>query len=167
LTIRRVARHNIGENVMSLGKGFAAAAKACARGAGHPAVFGIAVLAILLWAVSGPLFGFSDTWQLVVNTSTTIVTFLMVFLIQNTQNRDSVAVQLKLDEIIRALDNAHNAVIDLEALTDRELDHIHARYRELAEEAREAVRQGRSDKELQEVDQAGLFEGFERKPRRA
>ena len=84
-------------------------AKSTSRAAGHPVVFCAAAAVILLWAVSGPLFGFSDTWQLVINTGTTIVTFLMVFLIQNTQNRDSVAIQVKLDELIRSIEGAHLA----------------------------------------------------------
>jgi low affinity Fe/Cu permease len=89
---------------------------------GHPSAFGVALLLILVWALTGPLFGFSDTWQLVINTGTTIVTFLMVFLIQNTQNRDSGAIQLKLDELIRATQGAHNAVLDLEELTQEDLE---------------------------------------------
>jgi low affinity Fe/Cu permease len=117
--------------------------------AGHPATFAAAVSVILLWAVTGPVFGYSDTWQLVINTGTTIVTFLMVFLIQNTQNRESKAVQLKLDEIIRALAGAHNALLNLEELDEKELDAIHKRYLALAEHARAAVERG-------EVDTAAL-----------
>jgi len=103
---------------------------------GHPFAFGLAAGTILLWAATGPLFGFSDTWQLVINTSTTIITFLMVFLIQNTQNRDSEAVQLKLDELIRAIEEAHNALLDIEELTEVELDQIKTHYHDLAVEAR-------------------------------
>jgi low affinity Fe/Cu permease len=94
------------------------------------------VLIIVVWAVTGPFFGFSDTWQLVINTSTTIVTFLMVFLIQNTQNRDSTAVQLKLDELIRAIEGAHNSLLDLEELEEQDLERLRAVYEELARRAR-------------------------------
>src|SRR5882672_1115630 len=90
-------------------------------GVGSPWAFGIAVLVILTWGLSGPLFGFSDTWQLVINTGTTIVTFLMVFLIQNTQNRDAIAMHLKLDELIRAIKGARNRMVDLDELSDEEL----------------------------------------------
>lgn len=92
---------------------------------GSPQAFAIAVLVIIVWAAVGPSFGYSDTWQLVINTGTTIVTFLMVFLIQNTQNRDGRATQLKLDELIRATKNARNMLIDLENLSDKELDLVH------------------------------------------
>jgi len=100
---------------------------------------------IVVWVVTGPLFHFSDTWQLVINTGTTIVTFLMVFLIQNTQNRDSEALQVKLDELIRAIDGAHNALLDLEELEDQELDRIRLNYTNLAKKARAELRQGVSD----------------------
>jgi len=120
-------------------------ARAAARWTGRPAAFGIAVLVIIVWAVSGPLFHFSDTWQLVINTGTTIVTFLMVFLIQNTQNRDSEAVQLKLDELLRATPGAHNAVLDIEELSENELDEIKRCYSDLAKRATQEVRSGKSD----------------------
>ena len=119
---------------------------------GRPATFVLAVLIILAWAVTGPIFGFSDTWQLVINTSTTIVTFLMVFLIQNTQNRDSEAVQVKLDELIRAVEGAHDALLDLEDLEDKELESIRARYGELAKKAREQLKQGKSDTGVMDVE---------------
>jgi low affinity Fe/Cu permease len=107
-----------------------------ARAAGEPATFGVAVLIILLWGVSGPLFQFTDTWQLVINTSTTIVTFLMVFLIQNTQNRDSEAMHIKLDELIRVNELAMNAYLDLEELSEQDLDRLRAKYQRLAQIAR-------------------------------
>jgi low affinity Fe/Cu permease len=113
-----------------------------ARLTGHPATFAAAVVLIGVWLVSGPFFGFSNTWQLVINTATTIVTFLMVFVIQNTQNRDGEAVQIKLDELIRAIDGAHNSLLDLEELTEGELDHVRKEYLDLAEEAREEIRSG-------------------------
>ncbi len=108
----------------------------------QPAAFLLAVAVILVWAVTGPLFGFSDTWQLVINTGTTIVTFLMVFLIQNTQTRDTEAMHLKLDEIIRSLKGANNVLLDLEDETSDDLDEIKARYREVAEAAKEAGEEG-------------------------
>jgi low affinity Fe/Cu permease len=124
---------------------FSRFARWTARAAGHPSAFLIALLVVGFWALTGPVFGFSDTWQLVINTGTTIVTFLMVFLIQNTQNRDSVAVQLKLDELVRAVRGAHNAVLDMEELTDEELDRLRDRYEELARAAREGLRRGKRD----------------------
>jgi low affinity Fe/Cu permease len=95
---------------------------------------------IVVWGITGPIFGFSDTWQLVINTGTTIITFLMVFLIQNTQNRDSEAMQVKLDELIRATQGAQNALLDLEELEEDELDRIKAGYEEIAEQARGELR---------------------------
>jgi len=124
---------------------FAKFAKATAITAGKPATFVVAFLVIVVWAITGPMFGFSDTWQLIINTGTTIATFLMVFLIQNTQNRDSQAVQLKLDELIRASSKAHAAVMDLEQLTDTELEHIQKAYCKLANKAREDLRKGGTD----------------------
>ena len=103
---------------------------------GRPATFLLAVLVVLVWAVTGPLFHFSDTWQLVINTGTTIVTFLMVFLIQSTQNRDSEAMQVKLDEIIRAIGNAKNELLDLEELEEKDLDTIKKTYADMARKAR-------------------------------
>ena len=116
---------------------FSRFAKWTARATGRPTTFIAAALVIVLWAVSGPLFGFSDTWQLVINTGTTIITFLMVFLIQSTQNRDTEAVQVKLDEIIRALGNAKNEVLDLEELEEEDLDEIRQTYTDMAKKARE------------------------------
>jgi low affinity Fe/Cu permease len=115
---------------------FTRAAKWASRTAGRPITFMIALAIILIWAITGPIFKFSDTWQLVINTGTTIITFLMVFLIQNTQNRDTEAIQIKLDELIRALETAHNALLDLEELDDDELDAIRKDYLDLAKKAR-------------------------------
>jgi low affinity Fe/Cu permease len=120
-------------------------AKWTSRAAGHPTTFVVAVLIILVWAATGPIFAFSDTWQLVINTSTTIITFLMVFLIQNTQNRDSAAMQLKLDELIRAINGAHNGLLDLEELSDEDLARIRTRFEALARESRENLRRGLRD----------------------
>ena len=120
-------------------------AKATARQSGRPAAFLIAAATVIVWAATGPLFGYSDTWQLVINTSTTVVTFLMVFLIQNTQNRDSEAIQIKLDELIRATEGCHIALMDLEELEDEELDRMRDAYEKLAQRARDAMRKGVPD----------------------
>ena len=111
------------------------------RATGRPYTFALALAVVLVWGVTGPLFHFSDTWQLVINTGTTIITFLMVFLIQNTQNRDSEAVQLKLDELLRSTPGAHNALLDLEELEEDELDRIRATYVELAKQARKTLKE--------------------------
>jgi low affinity Fe/Cu permease len=126
-------------------------AKWTAHATGHPASFATALLVIAVWGVTGPLFHYSDTWQLVINTGTTVVTFLMVFLIQNTQNRDSQAVQIKLDELIRSVEGAHNALLDLEELTDNELTRIRERYTGLARQAREDIRSGRTDTDRPDI----------------
>lgn len=97
-------------------------------------------MTILVWAITGPIFEFSDTWQLVINTGTTVITFLMVFLIQNTQNRDSAAIQLKLDELIRATHKAHDSLMDLEELEEEELEQIRFKYEEVAAKARHNLR---------------------------
>ncbi len=110
--------------------------KSTCHRAGRPATFFLALSAIIVWACLGPLFGFSDTWQLVINTSTTIVTFLMVFLIQSTQNRDAEAVQVKLDELIRAVGHARNELLDLEELEEGDLDSLKKTFTDLAEKAR-------------------------------
>ncbi len=120
-------------------------AKSISRITGRPSTFSLAVLVIIIWLASGPIFGFSDTWQLVINTGTTIITFLMVFLIQNTQNRDTAAIQLKLDELVRAHQGAHNAILDLEELDDQMIEAFRARYRRLATEAREKLARGEVD----------------------
>jgi low affinity Fe/Cu permease len=120
-------------------------AQATARGSGRPAAFVSAAAIIVLWAISGPLFHYSDTWQLVINTGTTIVTFLMVFLIQNTQNRDAEAIHIKLDELIRATKGAHNALMNLEELEEAELDRIRQEYQDLADRARSTLRRKRRE----------------------
>ena len=130
---------------------FSRFAKHTARASGRPGAFGLAVLIILLWLVTGPLFHFSDTWQLVINTGTTIITFLMVFLIQNTQNRDTVAMQLKLDELIRATKGAHLSLLDLEELEEKELAVFVRQYEVLAAKGREQLQKGRSDTGSPEV----------------
>jgi low affinity Fe/Cu permease len=117
---------------------FDRAASFIARLMGQPAVFALALLVIVIWGAAGPFAGYSDTWQLIINTSTTIVTFLMVFLIQNTQNRDSHALHLKIDELLRALDAADTRLCDLEERSETELRRLHKHYVELAE--------GRSDR---------------------
>ena len=120
-------------------------AKAASHFCGRPRVFTLAVGVIVVWILTGPLFDFSDTWQLVINTGTTIITFLMVFLIQNTQNRDTEAIQVKLDELIRATRGAHNALLDLEELEEERLDAFRAKYRLLAGDARRQLEQGLED----------------------
>ena len=120
-------------------------AKQAAHFCGRPRVFVLAVGVIAAWIVTGPLFGFSDTWQLVINTGTTIVTFLMVFLIQNTQNRDTEAIQVKLDELIRATQGAHNALLDLEELEEGSLDAFRTKYQALASAARAELGRGVQD----------------------
>lgn len=112
---------------------------------GRPGTFVVAASLAIVWAITGPFFHYSDTWQLVINRSTTIVTFLMVFLIQNTQNRDTAAMQIKLDELIRAIEGAHNALLDLEELEEKDLTRFRKQYENLAKEARTALREGGSD----------------------
>ena len=131
---------------------YARFAKSAAHFCGRPRVFTLAVAVIVVWLVTGPLFGFSDTWQLVINTGTTIITFLMVFLIQNTQNRDTEAIQVKLDELIRATQGAHNALLDLEELDEETLDAFRLRYETLAEMARSKLEQGDLDTDTPEPD---------------
>ena len=116
-----------------------------ARFCGRPRVFALAVGVIVTWIATGPIFGFSDTWQLVINTGTTIVTFLMVFLIQNTQTRDTEAIQVKLDELIRATKGAHNALLDLEELEEESLNAFRVKYQALASEARAELSRGVQD----------------------
>jgi low affinity Fe/Cu permease len=113
---------------------FAHFAQQVARVTGRPTAFTLAVLGILVWGATGPLFGFSDTWQLVINTATTIITFLMVFVIQNTQIRDTIAMQIKLDELIRVTRSASNKLLDLEELDDRQLEALRQDYERIAQE---------------------------------
>ncbi len=120
-------------------------ANVAARATGKPVTFMLAVVVVVTWAVTGPIFHYSDTWQLAINTGTTVITFLMVFLIQNTQNRDGYALQVKLDELIRAMEGAHNALLDLEELDDEALEIIRKGYRKLAEKARAELKLGKSD----------------------
>ncbi len=127
-------------------------ARATSAAAGHPSGFLLALAIVVIWAATGPVFGFSDTWQLVINTGTTIVTFLMVFLIQNSQNRDTQALQLKLDELIRATEGAHTAVIDVEELTEEEIATLRSRYLKLAQEGRRRLRSGSADTGRPEVE---------------
>jgi low affinity Fe/Cu permease len=132
---------------------FAIFAKRVEHVTGHPITFVAAVGLIVVWGITGPIFGYSDTWQLVINTGTTIVTFLMVFLIQNSQNRDTGAIQTKLDEIIRALEGAHNALLDLEELDEEDIEHIRRDYRNLAAKARKAIERGQKDTACVEVEE--------------
>jgi low affinity Fe/Cu permease len=151
--IRSKKNNNSGRAGLSLNSGtaqrndtlFGRFARAVAAICGKPGTFLLMVSLIVLWAVSGPLFGFSETWQLVVNTGTTIITFLMVFVIQNTQNKDTEAMQLKLDALIYAEKRAHNAMIDLEELSEEELDSIKQMFLKKAEEARRHSRNGELD----------------------
>jgi len=137
------------------GSWFTRFATSAARASGSATVFALAVLVVLAWAITGPLFDYSDTWQLAINTGTTIVTFLMVFLIQNTQYRDSEALHVKLDELIRAMDGAHNALLDLEDLDEHELAQIRANYRALAQRARAQLKSGGVDTGVGDVRTAG------------
>jgi low affinity Fe/Cu permease len=132
---------------------FSVMSKRLAEVTGKAKTFMLAASVIVVWAASGPFFHYSDTWQLVINTSTTIITFLMVFLIQNTQNRDTKAMQLKLDELIRATAGAHNALLDLEELEEEELKLFLGRYEKLATRAREKLRSGEQDTDSPDVDE--------------
>ncbi len=133
---------------------FTVFAKWAARATGQPLAFVLAVSIVVVWAITGPLFGFSDTWQLVINTGTTIITFLMVFLIQNTQNRDTAAMHIKIDELIRAVEGAHNALLDLEEMEDADIDQLRRDYEQLAATAREELRSGMADTSVREVTHA-------------
>ena len=130
---------------------FAKVSQKLALWAGSPRTFLLAIVLIVGWALTGPLFDYNDTWQLIINTSTTIITFLMVFLIQNTQNRDTEAIQVKLDELIRATQGAHNALLDLEELEEETLDAFKARYLALAAAARARLDRGAQDTDTPEA----------------
>jgi low affinity Fe/Cu permease len=130
---------------------FTRVAASTAHLAGRPATFVLMSLLVIAWALAGPYFGYSDTWQLTINTGTTILTFLMVFLIQATQNRDAAAIQIKLDEVIRALEGAHNAMLDLEELDEDDLVKLRESYLALAGRARKAVERGVPDTDVPEV----------------
>jgi low affinity Fe/Cu permease len=146
---------------------FSGAAQWTAKQSGRAHTFIGAILVIVIWAASGPMFGFSDTWQLIINTGTTIVTFLMVFLIQNTQNRDTQAIQLKLDELIRVNAKARNRMVTLEDLTEEELDRVKAQFAGLAERApghtREHVVEAKQELEQAERELAEAEEGGKRR----
>jgi low affinity Fe/Cu permease len=129
-------------------------AEAIARYSGRPATFLCAVLIVAVWAASGPFFHFGDTWQLVINTGTTIITFLMVFLIQNSQNRDSAALQIKLDELIRAT-AAHNSLLDLEDVDEETLERIRENYRKLADQREHQAHRKEHGREVEKEDEAG------------
>lgn len=130
-------------------------AKKTSRVCGSSTAFMACIGVVLLWSTTGPFFDYSDTWQLIINTGTTIITFLMVFLIQNSQNRDAEAIQIKLDELIRCNEKAHNILLDLEALTIDELDRIKEKYNKLAQEARATLKESGIDVMYQDID----FEG--------
>lgn len=134
---------------------FSIFAKKTADASGSPFAFILAFMTIIVWGITGPMFGFSDTWQLVINTGTTIVTFLMVFLIQNAQNRDTHALQIKLDELIRVTEGAHTALLDLEELEDREICEIRARYQKIAAESRQMMDKGEEDTHVPHIEIPG------------
>jgi len=128
--------------------GFQKFARMVVRASGHPMAFALAIGTIVIWALTGPLFRFGNTWLLVINTVANIITFLMIFLIRNAQNRESEAVQLKLDELIRATKAAHNTLLDIEELSEEELDRIKARFEQLARKAREESISGQTEVKL-------------------
>ena len=125
--------------------GFHKFARTVVRTSGHPMAFGLAIGIIVIWALTGPLFRFGNTWLLVINTVASIITFLMIFLIRNAQNRESEAVQLKLDELIRATKAAQNTLLDIEELSEEELDRIKARFERLARKARDESSAGQTE----------------------
>lgn len=133
-----------------------------AAATGHPFVFMMAVAGIVIWAMLGPIFHYSENWQLVVNTVTTIITFLMVFLIQNTQNRDTAALHLKLNEIIRAKEGAHLSLLDIENLNEEEFQAFRRMYSKLAEEGRAKLDAGESDQDCPDTTMRPLKEEMEK-----
>jgi low affinity Fe/Cu permease len=144
---------------------FTVFAKWASRATGHPLAFILAASSVVVWAATGPMFGFNNTWQLVINTSTTIITFLMVFLIQNTQNRDSAALHIKLDELIRSTKGAHNVLLDLEELEERDIERLRDDYEQLAAQARKDLAEGKSDTEIRET-KGEAIESQDKKHRR-
>lgn len=141
---------------------FTIIAKVIADSTGRPAAFILALAIVLVWGITGPIFGYSDTWQLVINTGTTIVTFLMVFLIQNAQNRDTRALQLKLDELIRVTEGAHTALLDLEELDDDQLCKLQKAYEKIAAESRAQMREENDDTHVPHIELPGM--GNTKKP---
>ncbi len=141
------------EHTSAFSRAFSRFSRWAARATGHPVAYFTAVLVVVLWALTGPVFHYTDTWQLVINTGTTIVTFLMVFLIQSTQNRDTEAIHLKLDELIRALEGAHNTLVGLEEQTEEELEKVRAKYEEIAQEARANRKKGLPDTDAVSMDE--------------
>lgn len=145
---------------------FARLARATSAGLGHPFAFAIALFIIAAWACTGPALGFSETWQLIVNTGTTILTFLMLFLVQNTQNRDARAMHLKLDELLRAVKGARNELIDLENLTDLEIERYCTEFRTLHERYGHELERRRGGKAAGDLESAGADKGNRPKKQR-
>lgn len=149
--IKQISFLKLKEKKMKLMQPFSIFARKCALLTGHPITFILSFTMIVIWLILGPIFNYSDTWQLVINTLTTIITFLMIFLVQNTQNRDNEATQIKLDELIRSHEGAHNALLDLEELTQKELEIIRNKYEKLAQEARNNLKHGIKDKKTKKI----------------
>jgi len=146
-------KNNARSKLEILAGGFQKFARTVVRTSGHPLAFGLALATVVIWALVGPWFRFDNTWLLAINTVATIITFLMIFLIRNAQNRESEAVQLKLDELIRATKAAHNSLLDIEELSEVELDQIKARFERLARKAREEPRNSQIESIRQEDHQ--------------
>lgn len=143
---------------MDLKENFIKASQKIAELTGHPFTFIGAMGIIVVWAICGPIFGFSDTWQLIINTSTTIITFLMVFLIQSTQNRDTEALHLKLDELIRATQGAHLVLMDIEKLDEKGFQAFRRTYDKMAEEARKSLERGEMEMDCPEIQLQDLYQ---------